>query len=789
MQGADFGDISSLTVNTNPWASAMTSAASTNRSPTEFSDTPEHLNIRNDYAVSSPIGESSKKSASRAKYFRSDYISSPHPGRVFSPKSPVIGYPRLLGTSSAPLQYPTKMLPTPPLSQKAPMSAQSILPSTTTSVADSEPTDRFAIDSLRRHRDFLTRESKATNDTERFRLFADYMVAESVLRQQRYAASLASGEIDLSWIRRRLFDASDEAAQQLLQAQPNLDTPLTAGSSNVEEGAPPETMWWKEYRPALSPIASMSNDEMSSRGRTSSRWWESEAESQSQGGTKQMRRSKRESKYMGLSTTLMQSSIVEQNTPTNLEYPSNAQDEEYPREKVDPDKFGVYDDQQPDFRPGSTVQPSPNLLDVSRFITLPPPYPRHYPALNNSHPDLADYRMVVRSLSEMSEMKVCKSRHVNNVEALRKEHQQKLAEGRRLFKNRVQTQIADGAITYAEAAEAEEALRVDERQTEKETLQAEFDTLQHVVIKPLHEMMNDRLVQLTASIGHLTEKLLIDAKQQNPDRAQQEGDDMPELLEYLTQFKWLFETREQIHKEVFDLLTERNDKYKAIVLLPYRQADNTEKLHSTEEFFARDKRDRKQAFYQDSLDRHQELFNVIEDCVARGVETQSSAFWDIAPALLETVQKMPADVTEITNLAIPEQEYLENPSYYRFPQQYLFTLLDHAEKSTYQFIESQVNLHCLLHEVKSSLLVARCRHMEVANLTQPDTPKSATLATTAEYRAKEEANLTTELKQKVSMIEEQWLEALGARLQSFRDCVKAYLEDCGGWEEFQQIEE
>ena len=668
------------------------------------------------------------------------------------------------------------------------MSAQSVLLSTTTSITDSEPSDRFAIDSLRRHRNFLARESKASNDTERFRLFADYLVAESVVRQNRYATSVTSGEIDLSWIRRRLFDASDEPAQQLLQAQPNMDTPLTGGSSAVEEGARPETTWWKEYRPALSPIASMSNDEMSSRGRTSSRWWESQAGSQSEGGTKQMRRSKRESKYMGLSTTLMQSSIAEQSTPTNFEYPLNVQDEEYPREKVDPDNYGVYDDQGPDFRPGSTVQPSPNLLDVSRLITLPPPYPRHYPAVNNSHPDLADYRMVVRSLSEMGEMKARKSRHLLSVEALRKEHQQKLTEGRSLFKSRVQTQIAEGAITYAEAAEAEEALRIDERQSEKKTVQAEFDTLQDVVIKPLHEMMNDRLKQLTTNIKQLTEKLSIDAQQQDPDRAQQEGDDTPELLEYLTQLKWLFETREQIHKEVFDLLTERNEKYKAIVLLPYRQADNTDKLHGTEEFFARDKCDRKQAFFQDSLKRHQELFNIIEDSVARGVETQSSAFWDIAPALLETLQKMPVDVTEIDNLAIPEQEYLENPSYYRFPQQYLFTLLDHAEKSTYQFIESQVNLHCLLHEVKSSLLVARCRNMEVATLTLAGTPKSATLAT-AEFRSKEEAKLTIELQQQVSMVEEQWLEALGDRLQSFRDRVRAYLEDCGGWEELQQIEE
>ncbi|SLM38702.1 hypothetical protein LPUS_08996, partial [Lasallia pustulata] len=79
---------------------------------------------------------------------------------------------------------------------------------------------------------------------------------------------------------------------------------------------------------------------------------------------------------------------------------------------------------------------------------------------------------------------------------------------------------------------------MDERQIEKETLQAEFDTLQDVLISPLHDMLNDRLVQLSASIGELTEKLFVDAHDQNPDRPQQEGDDTPELLEYLTQLKW-----------------------------------------------------------------------------------------------------------------------------------------------------------------------------------------------------------------------------------------------------------
>ena len=320
-------------------------------------------------------------------------------------------------------------------------------------------------------------------------------------------------------------------------------------------------------------------------------------------------------------------------------------------------------------------------------------------------------------------------------------------------------------------------MRDEEKRVEKESLQAEFDTLQDVVINPLHDMLNDRLVQLNRSIEELMSKIASDAAEDNPDRPQQEGDDTPELLEYLTQLKWLFETREVIHKEIFTLLTDRNEKYKEIVVLPYKQANNNEKARDTDAFFARDNEDRKRASCDESLQRHQQLYQIVEANVARGVELQSSAFWDIAPDLLDLLHKMAAkgDVDAWNQLEIPEREYLENPSYYRFPQQYLYTLLDHAEKSTYQFIEGQVNLHCLLHEVKSSRLLAECRRADVG--------AGQDYVEWAEYRRKQEAVLTSELKQKVAIIEEQWAEALGSALEGVKERVKVWLEERDGWED------
>ena len=60
---------------------------------------------------------------------------------------------------------------------------------------------------------------------------------------------------------------------------------------------------------------------------------------------------------------------------------------------------------------------------------------------------------------------------------------------------------------------------------------------------------------------------------------------------------------------------------------------------------------------------------------------------------------------------------------------------------------------------------------------------------TAEFRKKEATSLTQELKSKVAVIEEQWLEGLGGHLQGYRERVKAYLEENDAWEDLQQVEE
>lgn len=664
------------------------------------------------------------------------------------------------------------------------MSAHSALPSNASSVGDIVPggTEEFTREASRRHEEFLLRESQATTDLERLQLFMAFVVAESQIRRERYRSAFVDGGFDPSILKAQMFQ---EVAIEGAPTSAFDKDRAFLGSQN------PETSWWKEYRPALSPIASMSNDEASSRGRTASRWWQSQSGSEVEGGPKKMKRSKRESKYMGLPALSVQEVLSEADTPTNLDELYRGEDV-YPAEKADPESFGIYegDEIDPTFDKTSENTYEPTAMDISRFITLPPPYPRHHPAVNNSHPKLITYRNAVRKLSDLGEIQRRRGRHDLSVEALRAEHQRRMSEGRQAFKANIQQQIEEGSITYADAAEAEHALRLDERAAEKGCLQAEFDTLQDVVINPMHDMLNERATQLNNNINDLVENLVAEMHTSNLDRPQQEGDATPEILEYLTQLKWLFETRETIHKEIFDLLSTRNDKYKAIVLLPYHQAGNLEKIRDTEDFFARDSLGRRRIFCEESLDRHRNFVRLVAENVGQEVELQSSSFWDIAPNLLEMVQKIPDEMYQLGPIAIPDSEYLENPTYHEYPQQYLYTLLDHAEKSTYQFIESQINLHCLLHEVKGVLIGAEIRAAEAARACEQlvnDGP-SDDKADPRLAREEREASATAELKQQVGMIEEQWLDALGSALQGKKKQVHEFLESIGGWDESMQEE-
>ncbi|KAL4808363.1 hypothetical protein BDV18DRAFT_99083 [Aspergillus unguis] len=821
-QSQVFDDQSAVSTSTNPWADALDKLKPTDlvldqQGAEQRPEAPRGFTPRSSHSYSSdmPTSQSRASSTSLFSSNRSPF-STPRvepsplgpPSQRYAqtpPFSPNAESSTFQKTSSQAL--PPKALPTPPLqlgqdsrpssglsrSKERPVSHILHLPNDTVSSPTLQPRrpsirrgnsldsvvnqDSELIQSAtRRHKEFIEKEASAANEAEALRLFSEFIIAETQIRRERYAKVFDSGSFNLEQVQQKLFQLPPKPAPEPLNRRslkgPKLDIPTTRGESS-----------WNNYKPCLSPIASLgiSNDEMSSRGRAPSRWWESRTGSGSEGGERRVQRSKRESKYMGLPLGLRSNGSDEHAVDQYNQYGYGP--DEYPPEKV-----GWHEDKAiPEYPTPSqsshSASTEPQKMDVSRLITLPPPYPRHYPAVNNSHPELVTYRTVVRSISDHSEIKSTRQRHDSEAEALWATHTAGIKESRRQFRANIQSQIQEGSISFAEAAEAEAALINDENQRERALTKQLLDSYQETVLKPLQGILTDRIDRATVCIDELRSKLFDDAQHGTPDQTQEEGDEKPELLEKLTQLKWLFEAREQLHREMYDLITARDEKYKALVILPYRQTKNEEKLASTTAFFTKDALDRRANYESNALDRLQSFQAVIEENVVRGVELQLSAFWDIAPSLSTLVTSLP-DYLGGFQVQIPANEYEENPSYVRHPLQYLYTLVSHAEKSSYQYIESQINLLCLLHEVKSAVMRANCKLTETERV-QAGEAEEVVSREMELSRATEERCLTNDLKERVATVEGQWTEALGSEILALRGRVREQLEREGGWEDLE----
>lgn len=754
-----------------------------------------------------------------------------------------------------PIPLPSKALPTPPLrsysdEQSSDLTIQSGAANRSTSqtsnvsnsamanstVSTPRPSgrDTFAQASIERHRQFVEKEMVAESDQERLELFAEFIVAESRLRRDRYSAAFDTMAGDIMDLTRDLWrsygNTGRRSATPNTQATPagssrrpqpsvaggSPDTrfsnsvPTTAASPassignftpHTEPASPSsassqkarDVSWNNNYHPSLSPIPSMAMstvpDEEDSRGRSASRWWESDGGSSGVGGGRRLERSKRESKYMSLPKEArenLQWAGEEHGTPRVRAGSSSRHvygPNEYPPEKVGLHEATTQPQQlsHSQYSRSATATPDPHKLDVSRLVTLPPSYPRHHPAVNNNHPDLASIRSSLRTLSDLEEVKDTKAKFETKVEARKQQESESLSDRRAQLRYNIQDNVRNRVMSFADAAKAEADFEGREQQRAQEVVQYVFDTFQSEVANPLHAIFCERITKATASMEHLKGRLSSEAQEPNPNQTQEEGDEKPELLEMLTLLKWLFEAREQLHKEMFELEDERNDLYRDIIVLPYVQAKNEQKVKEATSFFQRDAQDRKVTFEKEILKRYEDLMTVIEQNVTRGVEAQLSAFWDIAPGLLAIVQQVPQRLHGFEVL-VPPQEYDENPAYHDYPLQYLYTLLAHAGRSAYQFIESQTNLLCLLHEVKTGVMTAGSRLLETQRLLEGEELANVDQEMKA-IRADEERRLTDDLKEKVGLVDSQWNEALGRGLEDCKTKVEAFLSAQGGWDD------
>lgn len=427
------------------------------------------------------------------------------------------------------------------------------------------------------------------------------------------------------------------------------------------------------------------------------------------------------------------------------------------------------------------MTPNPDHLDVLRLVTLPPPYPRHYPAVNNNHPDLTSIRTAVRTLSDFTEVEATKERFMENSNRTKEQLDSEASKRKSLTRASIKHMIEAGTMSFAEAAKAEADANHAENDKTKAGLKTDFENFQTQVVSPINDLLQDRVKRAKELFEQLRSKLFVDAQQSDPTSTQEEGDEQPELLEKLKLLKWIFDVRELLEKELYDLLSDRNNRYKELMITPYRLARNDEKVNGAEKFFAEDALRRRLTNEQEILKRTEEFMDIIEENVVRGVEVQLSAFWDIAPLLSRIIDKIPSRLHGF-QIQIPTVEYDENPSYYDYPMQYLHSLLAHCGKSTYQFIESQTNLLCLLHEVKGGVTTANCRLMRTQRVAQGE-PEDEVERELQAVEKDEEIRLTDDLKEKVQTVEEQWNSALGGELKAIRSRIHGFLVEQGGWVE------
>lgn len=377
-------------------------------------------------------------------------------------------------------------------------------------------------------------------------------------------------------------------------------------------------------------------------------------------------------------------------------------------------------------------------------------------------------------MSDMTELQEAKETFQRESQQMREEFQDAAKQRKQALRTNLQQEVSSGNMSYAEAAAIEADSSETEKAQAKDLEKKDFERFQTAVVRPLNEMLTARIHKATTLFDELRSRLFVDTHASNPNLPQEEGDEQPELLEKLTLLKWIFEAREMLHREIYDLLSDRNDRYRDMIVRPYQLAGNEEKAQEATTFFADDAVKRRVAFASEVLQRTHEFRGVVAENVERGVDMQLNAFWDTATPLKGLLDKIPAVLDGSFHVQVPAAEYDENPSYHAHPLQYLYSLLLHAEKSTYQFIESQTNLLCLLHEVKEAVMSARARAHTAAG-------GDADVANAE--RAADQARATADLQEKVRLVHDSWEGALGDAVRGVKERVGEWLLSTGGWDE------
>jgi len=88
----------------------------------------------------------------------------------------------------------------------------------------------------------------------------------------------------------------------------------------------------------------------------------------------------------------------------------------------------------------------------------------------------------------------------------------------------------------------------------------------------------------------------------------------------------------------------------------------------------------------------------------------------------------------------------------------------------------------LLHEVKTGVMAAGCRLLETQRTLEGEDPSNVEREMQAIHKD-EESKLTSDLKEKVELVDDQWRQALGMGLRDCKRRVSRFLVEQGGWDD------
>jgi hypothetical protein len=634
-----------------------------------------------------------------------------------------------------------------------------------------EPEDFFH-QTRRRYKEMLQAEDAASEDGEKLRLFLLFIEKEARLRQPMYTRASLEDQKRLSKV---LVSLRPEEHKNLTPISPIMQHDGD-GDVDMSGTTRPETHWWGQNLTESSfPSSAMMAyeqrvaDEESSRGRTSSRWWETSGDggscsisenaairsddNDSVYGSSYPRRSRKFNKTPRQSLK----EIAElANTPRNSaphDPASYMNSTAYP-----PDRKGYSRSRS---RAPSSSRPRGHStrkrtavktsLDIAPLLTLLPSWPKEYPAINNCHPRLDVFRDLVRTLNDLSQLTILKTRFAEKTD-LGKDAFATESQRRRISQaERIQGLYSRGDLHYDEMERLNLDFEREEAKIQHEAAEEEFKAFDAEVVTPAHRDLHERISAASAAYADLC--TLIRAR--NP--LASDSDQQPELLEYLTALKWIFDVRETLHKHIFDLLAERNERYKSLILAPLRNARDQSRFQSTSAFFQQDATTRAGEFHKARIVRHEQFMDVVERQVTLGVEEARSKFWEIAPLVMECLEKIPDSLDNVVPI-VPPEESVEHPEWVTQPMRYLERKIAEAEGAMKALgLEEGEGLLCLLHGVKTALARAK------ADGGGGD-------------GASEERRLTEDLKEKVGMIEEEWREGLGRLLERVKEDVEREME-------------